>query len=66
MNDSLSAWQVERGVWWIQARHAGLARKLTKRSDTRVVAVGVAGGLPTRTGDLLPRCQLPVSFPFDS
>jgi hypothetical protein len=44
MNDPLSAWSVGDGVWWIQTREPRLARKLAKRSDTRLVAVGVAGG----------------------
>jgi hypothetical protein len=44
MNGLLSAWSVGDGFWWIQTREPRLARKLAKRSDTRLVAVGVAGG----------------------
>ena len=40
----ISAWPVAPGVWWIQTREPQLARKLGRRSDTRLVAVGVAGG----------------------
>ena len=41
---SLCSWPVESGVSWIQTNDAGFSRKLAKRSDTRLVAVGVAGG----------------------
>jgi hypothetical protein len=44
MSDSLSAWPVAPGVSWIQTNNPGIARKLVKRSDTRLVGVGVAGG----------------------
>ena len=40
----ISGWPVESGVWWIQTREPRLARKLSRRSDTRLIAVGVAGG----------------------
>jgi len=40
----LSAWLVARGVTWIQTRSPQFARKLTQRSDSRLVAQGVAGG----------------------
>lgn len=41
---SLSEWPVKSGVWWIQTREPRLARKLSRRTDTRLVAVGVSGG----------------------
>jgi len=41
---SICGWPVESGVWWIQTNDPVFARKLAKRSDTRLVAVGVAGG----------------------
>ena len=44
MSDTLSAWSVGGGFYWIQTRNAGFARKLQKRSDTKLVAVGVSGG----------------------
>jgi hypothetical protein len=40
----ISAWSVATGVWWIQTREPRLARKLGRRSDTRLVAFGVVGG----------------------
>jgi hypothetical protein len=40
----LSAWQVAPGVVWIQTRSPQFARKLSQRSDGRLVARGVAGG----------------------
>ena len=40
----LSAWQVAPGVTWIQARSPQFVRKLSQRSDSRLVATGVAGG----------------------
>ena len=40
----ISAWPVESGVWWIQTNDPAFARKLAKRSDTRLIAFGVAGG----------------------
>lgn len=42
--DSFCGWPVRTGVSWIQTREPQLARKLTKRSDTRLVAAGVSGG----------------------
>jgi hypothetical protein len=42
--ESLSEWPVESGVGWIQTREPRLARKLSRRSDTRLVAAGVSGG----------------------
>lgn len=42
--DSFCGWPVAAGVWWIQTREPRLARKLSRRSDTRLVSVGVAGG----------------------
>jgi hypothetical protein len=40
----LSAWQTAPGVTWIQTRSPEYARKLARRSDARLVAVGVDGG----------------------
>lgn len=40
----LSAWQVAPGVTWLQTRSPQFARKLSQRSDSRLVARGVAGG----------------------
>ena len=40
----LSAWQVAPGVTWVQTRSPQFARKLSQRSDARLVARGVAGG----------------------
>src|SRR4051794_23661129 len=42
--NSFSSWPVGSGVSWIQTGDPRFARKLAKRSDTRLVAVGVAGG----------------------
>jgi len=42
--DSISEWPVESGVWWIQTREPRLARKLSRRSDTRLVAASASGG----------------------
>ena len=44
MNGSLSSWPVAPGISWIQAADPRFARKLAKRNDSRLVAVGVAGG----------------------
>ena len=41
---ALSQWPVASGVSWIQTADPSIARKLAKRSDTRHVATGVAGG----------------------
>lgn len=40
----LSAWLVAPGVVWVQTRLPQFARKLSQRSDSRLVARGVAGG----------------------
>jgi len=40
----LSGWLVTPGVTWIQTRSPQFARKLSQRSDSRLVARGVAGG----------------------
>jgi hypothetical protein len=40
----LSAWQVASGVVWVQTRSPQFARKLSQRSDSRLVAQGVVGG----------------------
>ena len=42
--NDLSAWRVAPGVVWVQTRVPGMAKKLQKRSDSRLVARGVAGG----------------------
>jgi hypothetical protein len=42
--ESISEWSVESGTWWIQTREPRLARKLSRRRDTRLVGIGVAGG----------------------
>jgi hypothetical protein len=42
--ESISGWPVESGVCWIQTNDPAFARKLAKRSDTRLIASGVAGG----------------------
>ena len=43
-NRDLSAWLVSPGVTWIQTRSPRFARKLSQRSDSRLVARGVSGG----------------------
>lgn len=43
-NRELSAWLVAPGVTWIQTRSPQFARKLSQRSDSRLVAHSVAGG----------------------
>ena len=40
----ISAWQTAPGICWIQTRSPEYAAKLRRRSDARLVAVGVAGG----------------------
>jgi hypothetical protein len=40
----LSAWQIETGVTWVQSRSPIFARKLSQRTDARLVMRGVAGG----------------------
>ena len=40
----ISAWSVATGTSWLQTCEPRLARKLSRRSDTRLVAIGVAGG----------------------
>jgi hypothetical protein len=40
----LSAWRVSPNVSWVQTRSPQFARKLTQRSDSRLVMRGVAGG----------------------
>ena len=39
-----SAWQVERGVYWVQTRLPAIAEKLKKIKGARLVAYSVAGG----------------------
>ena len=43
-NRELSAWQVASGAVWVQTSSPQFARKLSQRSDSRLVARGVAGG----------------------
>lgn len=43
-NRGLSAWQVAPGVVWMQTRSPQYARKLSQRSDSRLVVRGVTGG----------------------
>jgi len=40
----LSAWLVAPAVTWVQTRSPQFARKLSQRSDSRPVALGVGGG----------------------
>ena len=40
----LAGWQVAPGLVWLQTRDARIARKLSQRSDARLVVRGVAGG----------------------
>ena len=40
----LSAWQTRPGFVWLQSRSPKYSGKLSRRSDARLVAVGVAGG----------------------
>jgi hypothetical protein len=40
----LCAWQPVRGVTWVQTRNPKHANRLARRSDSRQVMVGVAGG----------------------
>jgi hypothetical protein len=40
----LCAWLVAPGTTWVQTRSPQFARKLSQRSDSRLVARGVAGG----------------------
>jgi hypothetical protein len=40
----LCAWQPVRGIVWVQTRNPQHARRMAKRSDSRLVAYGVAGG----------------------
>ena len=42
--DIISAWLVKPGVCWIQTNSARHARRLSQRSDTRMVGNGVVGG----------------------
>ena len=43
-NRELAAWQVASGETWVQTRSPQFARKLSQRSDSRLVARGVQGG----------------------
>lgn len=40
----LSAWQTAPGVTWLQTRSPQFPRKLSQRSDSRLIVHGVAGG----------------------
>ncbi len=42
--NDLCAWQPVRGVVWVQTRNPDHARRLAKRSDSRLVVTGVSGG----------------------
>ena len=43
-NSAISAWLAASGVCWIQTSSARHARRLSQRSDTRMVGKSVAGG----------------------
>lgn len=43
-NHELSAWQVASGAVWVQTSSPQFARKLSQRSDSRLVVRGVSGG----------------------
>jgi hypothetical protein len=43
-NRELCAWLVAPGVCWVQTRSPQFARKLSQRSDSRLIVRGVAGG----------------------
>lgn len=40
----LCAWQPVRGIVWVQTRDPKYARRLAKRKDGQLVAIGVPGG----------------------
>jgi hypothetical protein len=40
----LCAWQPDAGTTWVQTRSSKFANKLSRRRDSTLVAVGVAGG----------------------
>jgi len=42
--DEISAWQPVPGMTWVQCRTAEHANRLAKRSDSRLVVRGMAGG----------------------
>ncbi|MGO8699057.1 MAG: hypothetical protein ACLQVY_15180 [Limisphaerales bacterium] len=42
--DEISAWQPVPGITWVQCRAAEHANRLAKRSDSRLVVRGMAGG----------------------
>lgn len=42
--DGLCAWQVAKGVVWVQVRNLVHGRRLSQRKDGRLVAKGVGGG----------------------
>lgn len=42
--NTLSAWQPVAGITWVQCRTAEHANRLAKRSDSRLVMRGMAGG----------------------
>ena len=42
--DEISAWQPVPGITWVQCRTAEHANRLAKRSDSRLVVCGMAGG----------------------
>lgn len=40
----LCAWQPVRGIVWVQTRHPKHAQRMARRSDSKLVVVGVTGG----------------------
>src|ERR1700744_3377573 len=42
-NRELCAWKVAPGVMWVQTRSPRFARKLSQRSDSRLVAFSISG-----------------------
>jgi len=72
---SLSAWAIAPGTTWVQSRSPQFARKLSRRSDGRLVATGVYGGFLrifefyhglAWAGRLISRYQSVTSEPFQS
>lgn len=43
-HSELCAWQPTTGITWVQTRSPQFARKLSQRSDSRLIVRGVAGG----------------------
>lgn len=40
----LCAWQPVPGITWVQTRHPKHAQRMSRRGDSKLVVVGVAGG----------------------